>query len=56
MKAIHEGHLGIKKCKAQAGVSVYWPMLDDDIERMVRQCSVCNQYILGNQKEQLHPY
>ena len=56
MKAIHEGHLGIEKCKARARVCVYWPNLDDDIERMVRQCSVCNQYTRGNQKEQLHSH
>ena len=56
MKAIHEGHLGIEKCKARARVCVNWPMLDDDIERIVRQCSVCNQYTRVNQKEQLHPH
>ena len=56
LKAIHEGHLGIEKCKARARICVYWPNLDDDIERVVRQCSVCNQYTRGNQKEQLHPH
>ena len=56
LKAIHEGHLGIEKCKARARICVYWPSLDDDIERVVRQCSVCNQYTQGNQKEQLHPH
>ena len=44
LKAIHEGHLGIEKCKARARICVYWPNLDDDIERVVRQYSVCNQY------------
>ena len=56
LKAIHEGHLGIEKCKARARICVYWPNLDDDIEKVVRQCSVCNQYTRGNQKEQLHPH
>ena len=54
LKAIHEGHLGIEKCKARARICVHWPSLDDDIERVVRQCLVCNQYTRGNQKEQLH--
>ena len=57
LKAIHEGrHLGIEKWKAQARICVYWPNLDDDIEREVKQCSMCNQYTRGNQKEQLHPH
>ena len=44
LKAIHEGHLGIEKCKARARICVYWPHIDDDIEQAVKQCSVCNQY------------
>ena len=35
LKAIHEGHLGIEKCKARARICVYWSNLDDDIERML---------------------
>ena len=56
LKAIHEGHLGIEKCKARARICVYWPHIDDDIEQAVKQCSVCNQYARANQKEPLLPH
>ena len=56
LKAIHEGHLGIEKCKARARMCVYWPKIDDAIEKVVRQCSVCNQYARANQKEPLLPH
>ena len=44
LKAIHEGHLGIEKYKARARMCVYWPNIDEAIEKMVRECLVCNQY------------
>ena len=56
LKAIHEGHLGIEKCKARARICVYWPHIDDDIEQAVKQCSVCNQYARANQKKPLLPH
>ena len=29
LKLIHEGHLGLYKCKLQAKETVYWPGLND---------------------------
>ena len=39
LKAIHEGHLGIEKCKARARMCIYWPNINEAIEKMVRECS-----------------
>lgn len=56
LKAVHEGHLGIDKCKARARSRVYWPGINDAIEAYVKKCSVCNTYSKANQKETLLPH
>ena len=35
LKLIHEGHLGLNKCKLQAKETVYWPGLNDQLEKLV---------------------
>lgn len=37
----HEGHLGILKLKARIKMSYWWPGMDRDIEKFIRQCSIC---------------
>ncbi|XP_062703979.1 uncharacterized protein K02A2.6-like [Aedes albopictus] len=41
LKQLHSGHQGIERTKAVARSAVYWANIDDDIEALVRQCSVC---------------
>lgn len=41
LKQIHEGHLGITKCRARARTSVYWPGINREIEEMVKNCTEC---------------
>ena len=53
LKCIHEGHLGIEKCKARARTCVYWPNMNNSIEQEVKSCSICNTYSRANQKEPL---
>ena len=57
LQSIHEGHLGIEKCKSRAKMCVYWPNINDSIEQLVKDCSVCNKFSRSNQKEPLlqHP-
>ena len=38
---IHQGHLGIEKCKAIARQVMYWPNINADILDMVSNCSIC---------------
>ena len=56
LQLIHEGHLGIQKCKAQARLCVYWPSINDDIEKTVKSCSVCNKFGNSVQKEPMIPH
>ena len=36
LQSIHEGHLGIEKCKSRAKMCVYWPNINDSIEQLVQ--------------------
>ena len=41
---IHEGHLGLTKCKLRAKETVYWPGLNDQLEKLVLNCQLCLKY------------
>ena len=44
LKLIHEGHLGQKKCKLCVKETVYWPGLNDQLEKLILNCKLCLQY------------
>ena len=41
LEKIHEGHMGITKCRALANTAVYWPGISKQIEELVRECPSC---------------
>lgn len=41
---IHASHLGIVKCKQRAREALYWPSMNQHIERLVQDCAECNTY------------
>ncbi|UYV62759.1 K02A2.6-like [Cordylochernes scorpioides] len=41
LQRIHEGRLGIVKCRERAKGSVWWPRITSEIEEMVRTCPMC---------------
>ena len=53
VKRIHEGHLGVEKCKALARGLLYWPGITKDIENTVARCSVCIAHRPSQQREPL---
>ena len=57
LSVIHEGHLGIEKCKSLTRLSLYWFSLMCDIEELIGKCSICDSYHCKQQQEPLlsHP-
>ena len=54
LQQLHEGHLGITKCRARARESVWWPLLSTTIREMVTKCSICAK-LRPERKEPLMP-
>ena len=44
LQLIHEGHLGIEKCKRRARDILYWPNMNQDVYDTVSHCDVCQEY------------
>ena len=44
IKLIHEGHLGLNGCKLHAKETVYWPGLNDQLEKLILNCELCIKY------------
>ena len=44
LNLIHEGHLGLNKCKMRAKDTVYWPGLNDQLEKLVLNSELCLKY------------
>ncbi|KAE8291509.1 Retrovirus-related Pol polyprotein from transposon 17.6 Protease [Larimichthys crocea] len=51
LKRLHEGHLGMEKCKRRARTSIYWPSINADIDRMVSRCATCLKHQAKQAKE-----
>ena len=41
LQLIHEGHLGLCKCKLRAKDTVYWSGLNNQFEKLVLNCELC---------------
>ena len=50
---IHAGHQGIQKCRLRARNTVFWPMINADIDKMIRSCSACQANQTSQQAEPL---
>ena len=51
---IHEGHLGLTKCKLHAKETVYWPGLNEQLEKLVLNCLLCLSYSQSKHKQPPH--
>ncbi|XP_040915366.1 uncharacterized protein K02A2.6-like [Toxotes jaculatrix] len=51
LQRIHEGHLGVEKCKRRAREAVYWPGINKDIEEMIQKCETCLKHRYKQTKE-----
>ena len=44
LASLHDGHLGVSKCKARAKDSIWWSGLSKQIENMVATCPTCTKH------------
>ena len=56
LQAVHESHMGIEKCKQRVRSCVYWPSMNDDIEKQTKECKICNKFPSTNRKEPMIPH
>ncbi|GBN08633.1 hypothetical protein AVEN_20913-1 [Araneus ventricosus] len=40
---LHEAHCGVEKSKARAREVIFWPNINDDIEKTISTCMVCER-------------
>ena len=52
-RRIHEGHLGIEKCKTRARQALFWPGMNTELTEMIQRCSTCQEQRNYRQKEPL---
>ena len=50
LKLIHERHLGLGKCMIRVKDRVYWPGLNDQLEKMILNCELCLKYSQAKHK------
>ena len=44
LRQLHEGHMGLNKCKLRAKETVYWPGWNTELENLVLNCELCLKY------------
>ena len=52
---LHLAHQGVEKTRLHARTAVYWPGIYDDIEQMVKACSICQEAQPQQPKEPMIP-
>ena len=54
LKFIHEGYLGLTKCKLHAKKTVYWPGPNEWLEKLILNCQLCLKYSQSKCKQPSH--
>lgn len=53
LRSIHDGHLGLTKCRARAQDSVWWPGITQDIRNLINTCEFCQTHRPSQLREPL---
>ena len=51
LKLIHEGHLGLNKCKLCTKETVYCPGPNDQLDKLILNCELCLKYLQAKHKQ-----
>ena len=54
LKLIHEGHLGLNKCKMRAKETMYWLSINEQLEHLILNCQLCLKYSRSKDKNTPH--
>ena len=55
LEKIHDGHQGITRCQQRARSSIYWPGINESIEKYIAHCLPCQTHQSSQAKEPLMP-
>jgi hypothetical protein len=55
LQNLHTGHMGITKTQLRAKRDVYWPRINEDIEKMCKECAICEEPRKSQQSESMIP-
>ena len=55
LERIHDGHMGITKCRERANQSVWWPLVSKDIQDRVATCGHCLEKRPSQAREPMLP-
>ena len=56
LEQLHHGHMGIERSRRLARESVYWPGINEDINKLIKSCDTCQEMQPSQQKEPLQPH
>ena len=56
LNEMHNTHLGMTKMKLLARAYVWWPKIDNHIEKLVLTCEICQELRTEPRKAQIHPW
>ena len=45
---IHQGHFGLENSKKRACQALFWPLINSEIEDMIKNCPTCLTFVTGN--------
>lgn len=51
LRKLHMSHRGVVACQSKAREYFYWPTINQDVERYISKCKICQQHQRANQKE-----
>ena len=50
LKLIHDGHLGLNKCKMRTKETMYWLGMNEQLEQLILNCQLCLKYSRSKNK------
>ena len=56
LSMLHEGHMGIEKCRASGREIMFWPNMSADIEETVAHSATCATFRRQNNKQPMIPH